>query len=195
MLKPEAVRRIYTDDSTEALYALTIADLQEYKYQQALNKIDILLKKEPENPHFMELKGQIYLEQGKTAEARKQFSTALKIMPNSALFKYNLAQTVLESQHNKSDLEYVEKILNQALHRFPSAYGWTLLARTYDELGKPAERQYASAKYSFEIGEVRTAKKQLAEAKKYKTSKQLALKIDDFNEQIDSYLESNPERY
>ena len=92
-------------------------------------------------------------------------------------------------------MEYVEKILNQALYRFPSAYGWTLLARTYDELGKPAERQYASAKYSFEIGEVRTAKKQLAEAKKYKTSKQLALKIDDFNEQIDSYLESNPERY
>lgn len=195
LLKPAVVRRIYEDDnnSINAMYALSIADLQEFKYASAMQKIDSLLKKEPNNPHFMELKGQIYLEQGKAQAARKEFSEALKIVPQSALFKYNLAQTVLESPHNKSDLEYNEKILNQALRDFPSAYGWTLLARTYDELNRPAERQYASAKYSFEIGEVRMAKKQIEQAKKYKADNKLKLKIDDLEHEIDAYLEENPD--
>jgi len=192
LLKPEAVRRIYEGDSVDAIYALAIADLQEFKYAIAMQKVNKLLEKEPNNPHFMELKGQILLEQGKTEVARKEFSKALKILPTSALFKYNLAQTILESQHNKDDLIYNEKILNSALRDFPSAYGWTLLARTCDELNKPAERQYASAKYSFEIGEIRTAKKQIEQAKKYQTDKRLALKIDDLAQEIDVYLEENP---
>jgi len=195
LLKPEMVRRMYTDDSIDAMYALTIADLQEFKYDKAMQKVDKLLEKEPENPHFMEIKGQIYLEQGKTEAARKEFAEALRILPDSALFKYNLAQTILESPHNKNDLTYNEKILNSALRDFPSAYGWTLLARTCDELNKPAERQYASAKYSFEIGEARMAKKQLEQAKKYPADKRLALKIDDFMHEIDAYLEANPVRY
>lgn len=194
LLKPAAVRRMYNDDSINALYALAIADLQEFKYNKAMQKVDKLLEKEPDNPHFMEIKGQIYLEQGKTEAARKEFASALKILPDSALFKYNLAQTILESSHNKNDLIYNEKILNSALRDFPSAYGWTLLARTYDELHKPAERQYASAKYSFEIGEARMAKKQLEQAKNYPADKRLSLKIDDFMHEIDAYLETNPVR-
>ena len=121
LLKPEMVRRMYTDDSIDAMYALTIADLQEFKYDKAMQKVDKLLEKEPENPHFMEIKGQIYLEQGKTEAARKEFAEALRILPDSALFKYNLAQTILESPHNKNDLTYNEKILNSALRDFPSA--------------------------------------------------------------------------
>lgn len=194
LLHPEKVRRIYRSDNlgTDAIYARTIADLQEFKYSQAMQKIDELLKREPENPHFLELKGQIYLEQGKTKEARVQFEKALKLLPSSALFKFNLAQTVLESEHTKADLQYAETVLNQALRDFSSSYGWILLARVYDELSKPAERGYASAKYSFEIGEMMMAKKQAAEAKKHNPDAKLLLKLDDLEHQIDAYFDENP---
>jgi len=193
LLKPERVRQLYNPDvdSIEAQYACTIADLQEFKYKEAMQKIDALLRREPSNPHFLELKGQIYLEQGKTKEARAQFEKALKIMPSSALFKFNLAQTVLESEHSKKDLQYIETVLNQALRDFSSPYGWVLLARVYDELDKPAERGYASAKYSFEIGQMQMAKKQIFEAKKHNPDAKLLLKIDDLGHQIDAYLDEN----
>ena len=193
LMKPSVTRTKYSpkDSSINARYANAIADLQEFKYDAALQKIDDLLKEEPDNPHFMELKGQIYMEQGKVSNARKEFSRALKIIPNSALFKYNLAQTVLEDKHTKSDLLENEKMLVSALKQLPSPYGWILLSRTYDELGKIAERQYAAAKYSFETGEAMTAKKQLLEAKNHKPDKSLSLKIEDFENQIDNYLEEN----
>lgn len=193
LMKPAATRRIYPpeDSSINARYANTIADLQEFKYASAIQKIDNLLKEEPKNPHFMELKGQIYMEQGKVSHARKEFASALKIIPDSALFKYNLAQTILEDKHSKTDLTEVAKMLNSALKQLPSPYGWVLLSRTYDELGKIAERQYAAAKYSFETGEPETAKKQLEEAKKHNPNNALALKISDLESQIDNYMEEN----
>ncbi len=173
-----------TDKSIEALYANCIADLRNFSYAEAMSKINILQQKEPDNPHFMELKGQILMEQGKTLDAKQEFMKALNVIPDSALFKYNVAQAILESEHNNKDLLYNEKILNEALQKQPSAYGWILLAKTYDELDKKAERQYATAQYSLEINMPEIAQKQLNDAEKYNVNSRLKLKIDDLQAEI-----------
>ena len=68
LLSPEETYRRYpmSDTSIAAQYARSIADFKALKISAALKKIDDLIKNEPQNPYFRELKAQIYMEKGKS---------------------------------------------------------------------------------------------------------------------------------
>lgn len=179
-----------TDKSIAAGYARSIAYFKALKINQALNEINLLIDKEPNNPFFHEMKAQIYMETGKVALAQKEYEKALELLPNSALFQLNLAQATLENNPSKTELEKTVKILNQSLIKRPSGMAWLLLSRAYGGINNEAYSNYAAAEYSFIIGADKIARQQAMNAKKKALNNpKLTTKIDDLLERLNSLID------
>lgn len=78
-LTPERVGWDYDtkDTGIPALYARTIADYRQNHVNEALAGIDDLLEREPENPYFLELKGQMLVDFGRLTEAEPAYAKAI----------------------------------------------------------------------------------------------------------------------
>ena len=168
-----------SDDSIDARYARAVAAFKKMNFVTAQSLTDTLIKQEPDNPHFHELKGQILMEQSKINEAQTEFVQASRLLPYSVLFKINEAQATLELSPSSAQLNNIISQLQQASISRPTAIGWLLLAKAYALNNQTAEAQYASAKFSAITGDLKLAQRQAEEAKKNSLSPQLTLKIDD----------------
>lgn len=173
-----------SDQSIPAVYAHAIAYFKQLKFAQALAATDKLIAAEPDNAYFHELKGQIYLETGKVAEAKKEYQKALALRPNSGLLQVSLAQAILEDNPTKEETKQAINLLNKAIISRPSGFVWMLLAQAYGINGEEAYANYAAAEYSLRIGAKDIAKNQAEVAKKLSKSAQLNTKIDDILERI-----------
>jgi predicted Zn-dependent protease len=92
---------IYTypspDTSITANYARAIAAYRLNKTTEALQGIDNLIKAEPRNPYFHELKGQMLYDFGKTKESLAPYKTALTLIPNAGLIRTAYAQSLIDT--------------------------------------------------------------------------------------------------
>ena len=187
LLSPEETYRRYpmSDTSIAAQYARSIADFKALKISAALKKIDDLIKNEPQNPYFRELKAQIYMETGKNKQAKIEYEKALDLLPNSPLFQINWAQAALEASPSPDEVNRIVNLLNQAVIKSPSPLVWLLLSKAYAEQGKTAFSEYAAAEYSLRIGEIKIAKQQAQRAQKHNhLTSALKLKLDDLLKRI-----------
>ena len=172
------------DKSIVAQYAQAIAYMKKLDFTNALNKTDALLKLEPENPYFHEIKGQLLLETGNISKAKQHFAMAYKLNPDSHLMQINYAQVLLEDNPDKTAANKAIDLLNKALVRSQNGFVWILLAKAYGVVGDMAAANYASAEYSLKIKNVEAAKKQIKNAAKYPASKQIKLKIADLDKRL-----------
>lgn len=184
---PEQTFRRYplSNSSVPARYAQAIAYFKQLDINNALKKINGLIKEEPDNPFFHELKGQIYLETGKIKPAKQEYQTALAKLPSSPLLQLSLAQAILEDAPTPNDLKKAVSLLNQANIKQPTPMGWLLLSRAFEASGNTAYSSYAAAEYSLSIGMPEVAQRQADNAQKHlKNDKKLKLKIDDLQNRL-----------
>lgn len=186
--KPEQTFREYdlSRNDTPAVYAHAIAYMKKLDFKKAIDKIDMLILRDENNPFFYELKGQIYLETGKIQQAKKNFAKAYELLPQSYLMQVNYAHAILEDNPSIQEAKTAINLLNRALNHNKNANSWMLLAKAYGIIGDMARATYASAEYSFYIGNFDIAKKQLETAKKHRPDAQLRLKIDDLSQRLKS---------
>lgn len=184
--KPEQTFREYplSRNDIPALYAQAIAYMKQLDFKNALSKIDTLIQNDKANPFFYELKGQIYLETGKIKQAKQNFAKAYQLLPTSHLMQINYAHAILEDNSPQNEVKSAINLLEKALIYDQSSSSWMLLAKAYGMVGNMAKATYASAEYSFRIGNIDVAERQLETAKKYKPNAQLKLKIDDLTHRI-----------
>ena len=168
-----------SDNSIEARYARSIAYFKDMKMDSALSLIDGLINEEPNNPYFYELRGQMLLETGKIKPAVENYKQALKIRPQSSLFKLNLAQSMLENFPTPAEQQQIVDMLNQVLIYNPESYAWLLLARAYGLQQNAAGYNYASSELSLLDQDLNLAKKQAEQALKSNPSPALRIKLDD----------------
>ncbi len=168
-----------TDNSIAARYARTIAFFKKMDMPKALKLVDGLIAEEPKNPYFYELKGQMLLENGKIAQAAEIYKQALELRPNSALFKLNLAQTMLENSPSAEDLRKIVDLLNQILIYNPDSVAWILLSRAYGMQENAAGYNYAAAEYSLLTRDIRLARQQAEQALRANPAPALRLKLED----------------
>lgn len=191
---PERTFRRYplSNRSIPAQYAQAIAYFKKLDITNAMDKIDDLIKAEPNNPFFHELKAQMYLETGKVKQAKKEYQVALSKLPGSTLLQLSLAQATLEDNPSKEELRKVITILNQANIKQPTPMGWLLLSRAYGAVGDETYSNYAAAEYSMGIGMPKIAQKQIKAAQKNAVSNpKLKLKINDLSSRIDEALKDS----
>ena len=190
LYKPEAAKQLYpaNNNSMPALYAHAILNLREFKIEAAIRDINALIEKEPNNPFFWELKGQIYFESGQIHNARLAYQKTHDLLPNSPAFQLNLAQAMLEDSPSPKEIETIISLLNKSLVKSKNAYAWLMLAQAYGMQDNMAYANYASAEFSLFIGEVETAQKQVSEAKKLNPPSALQNKLSDIEKRIEQIL-------
>jgi len=178
---PNAVARAYprSDKSMAAQYARAIASMQRRR-RAAIKEIDALIRKQPNNPYFYELKGQALLESGNPKAAIGPFRKAVSLQPNEGQFLIWLGYALVGS-NNKSLLPEAEKVLKRGIQRDPnSSVAYSQLAIAHARQGENAAADLATARGLMVAGDYGAAKRYAARAqKKLKRGTPAWLQADD----------------
>jgi predicted Zn-dependent protease len=167
LLSPGQVLQMYpeTDKSSYARYARAAAYHRVPMEDRALSEIDSLLKDSPNDPYYNELHGQILFESGKVADAVAPYQKAVKMLPDSALMRVELAQTELENTNDDKMLKDALDNLRKAvkLDR-DSADAWHQLGIAEGRAGNLGPAALALAEEGILTGDLRTASRQATQA-------------------------------
>lgn len=147
---PQDVYRTYpaSDTSLAARYARAIARNCSGNCAQAVPDIDGLIKEQPSNPFFWELKGHVYAREGKHAQAVPPLRKALQLLGGrSTLIKMELAKSLVE-MNDPGQLDEAIRILEPALEASggEDASGYMVLARAYAAKQRISEADLAMAR-------------------------------------------------
>jgi predicted Zn-dependent protease len=143
---PEAAFSYYApqDVSVPARYARAVAYHRQQKRDKAIAEIDSLLKESPEDPFFLELKGQILAESGEHQAALPYYEKASKLLPQSALLRTEYAATLL-TQNPAPYQQAVEILKIASVQDNSNPMTWHLLAQAYTGLGQKGQAALAAA--------------------------------------------------
>jgi len=165
--RPDAVRRAYpgSDQSLPAQYARAISTYRHGDLRAAVAMVDALIRAQPNNPYFHELKGQALLEGGRPAEAIAPLRRASQLSGRAPLIEILLGQALVASSNPAYAGEAIT-ILRNALVREPEmAIGYVQLAMAYSRKGAYAEADLASAQAALTRGDNKTARDLATRAK------------------------------
>jgi predicted Zn-dependent protease len=154
---PTAVARRYprSDDSLPAQYARAIVAYKTGGTRAAVKQIDALIARVPNYAYFHELKGQALLEAGKAAEAIGPLRQAVALAPRPGLIRIMLGGAELAA----GSIDAAVADLRAGLEQEPlAAIGHRQLAMAYQQQGKVADAELASAEGAFIEGDIKTAK-------------------------------------
>jgi predicted Zn-dependent protease len=140
-----------TDKTVPARYARAYAWHKSAYPDRANAEVDSLLRDKPQDPYFLELKGQILLESGKPREALGALRQAITLAPNqpliSALFGHALIAT-----EDQANFQEAKQVLRSAIVRDnTNPFAWYQLGIVYDREGDVARASLATAeRYNLE---------------------------------------------
>jgi predicted Zn-dependent protease len=166
---PGTVLRRYplSNQSLPARYARAISTMLHGDQHRAIAEIDGLIRSEPTNPYFEEIKGQALLDDGHPQAAIAPYSRAVRLSHDAPLIELELGQALVATDKKQYADEAV-KLLNTALAREPDmSSGYMQLALAYARKGDLAHADLASAKAAFHRGDTNTAH-MLAERAKHR---------------------------
>ncbi len=152
--EPKQTLRKYplSDTSASARYARVYAYHKALEWDLALAETDALLKLEPENPYFYEIKGQILFENGKVHEALPIFRQAMEFAPHEPLIATAYGQAMV-SLEDKDMMAKAVPILERAVREDKNnSFAWFNLAKAYSWLGREADASLATAERFYVSG-------------------------------------------
>jgi predicted Zn-dependent protease len=180
--RPETVRRRYppSDHSLAARYARAILDFRTAHSREAVAEMDDLLREQPQNPYFWELKGQILLESGRPREAIAPLRQAVALAPSAPLIRALLGRALLTSG-DPSLLDQAIKELIFATQRDPEfADPFRDLSTAYGRKGDIGMAELTAGQYYFALGQWDQAVTQASRAKaKLRPNSPAWLRADD----------------
>lgn len=191
---PGRVLWVYDDKDMgmPARYARAIAAYKNNQVEPALTAMDDLIKAEPQNPYFKELKGQMLVDFGRVKEAVPYYRAAVDMRPDAGLLRIALAHAMMESG---GDLGAAKDLLERALRDEPrSARARRLLATAYGRGGDEVMAKLNLAEEAALMGRYPQAKAQ-AEAviKQAPPGSRAAIQARDLIEQADSAIAAKDE--
>jgi predicted Zn-dependent protease len=142
--------------SLPALYADAIGTFLSGNTRAAVSKIDALVRADPGNPYFHEMRGEILLKAGRPGEAADAFARAHRLDPDkSGIIQIGYGQALLAAGEPKRAVAELQVGLTRA--REYSA-GYRYLAQAQAQLGDVASAELATAEGHFYAGNMRDAK-------------------------------------
>ena len=141
-----------SDASVPARYARAVAHYRRADFAKALDAVSGLIADRPEDPYFLELKGQILLESGKIGEALPYYRSAVEKLPDAPLLRVGLAHTMIEANRPVL-LEPAIGNLEEAIRYDDTiVMAWRLAAIAYGRSGEIGKADLASAEYAMRTG-------------------------------------------
>ena len=146
-----------SDQSIPAHYARAYAYHIGAYPDKALSEAGALLKSEPHDPFFLELKGQILLEGGKPAEAIAPLREAVERAPDQPLIAAMLGHALISTEDPKNFAE-AKQVLKAAVNRDnQNPFAWYQLGIIYDQEGDQPRAALATAERNNLEGEPKLA--------------------------------------
>ena len=125
--------KYFNSNSSFDKYARSVIYFKKGEVKKSITEIDDLIKTEPKNGYFHELKGQILFENGFVKESIKSYKKALEILPNDDLIKIALSASVLALKTDDRELvNFAIKNLNEAkIHEKTNGQIFQELSKAY----------------------------------------------------------------
>jgi len=146
-IDPKKATTLYpeSDQSVPAHYARAYAYHLGAYPDKALSEADALLKTAPEDPFFLELKGQILLESGQPKTAIPILREAVRNAPDQPMIAVMLGHALIASEDGKNFSE-AKQVLKTAVNRDnDNPFAWLQLGIVYDHEGDQARAALATA--------------------------------------------------
>jgi predicted Zn-dependent protease len=159
--RPAVVMNRYpaSDTSLPARYARAIATFFQGgsgALEAALQQIDGMIRENPSNAYFHELKGDLLMRSGRMPQAIPSLRQALKIAPDSPLIRVQLA-TALQNGDNPEGLTESVQLLRKSLIEDQNARAYRMLANAYYKQGKGPQADAMTAQAYFYEGDLKQA--------------------------------------
>jgi len=143
--------------SAPARYARAYAYHQEAHVELALAEADALIAQDPQNPYFLELKGQILLESGRVAEALDPLRQATDLTNANPLIASMLGHALIATD-DPANLDEAEAVLRAAVGRDrENPFAWYQLGVVYGMRGDFPHARLASSEQQIMSGNYREA--------------------------------------
>lgn len=134
-----------SDTSIPARYARAYAYHKDARIDLALAEADALIALEPENPYFLELKGQVLLESGRPLEALAPLRLATELTRAHPLIAGMLGHALIATE-NAANYREAENVLRAAVQRDRyNPFAWYQLGVVYAARGDIPRARLASA--------------------------------------------------
>jgi len=141
-----------SDTSIAARYARVYAYNKALEWDLALDEADALIKAEPNNPYFHEIKGQILFENGRVTESIPVFEEAVRLAPREPLIATALGQALV-SFEDSDRMQQALPILKAATRQdSTNTFAWFNLAKAYSWLDLQPEANLATAERFYSGG-------------------------------------------
>lgn len=165
---PQSVFRRYpvSDTSLPARYARAISFYRNVDIKRALREIDSLIRSQPKNPYFWELKGQALFENGKSQRAIQPLEKAVSLAPKAGLIRILLAQAMLAAKPKKNAKSAIRQLTIARRSEPNSSSLYRFLAIAQAQLGRIGQADLASAESAFRFGDLNLAKTRATKAKR-----------------------------
>jgi predicted Zn-dependent protease len=155
--KQAVIKYPESDQSVPAHYARAYAYHLGGYPDKALNEADALLATAPDDPYFLELKGQILLETGKPADAIPPLREATKKSGEAPLIAAMLGHALIATEKTQNFGE-AKQVLKEAVSRDnDNPFAWYQLGIIYDQEGDYGRAALATAERSNLEGDLKLA--------------------------------------
>ena len=145
---------VYNSSSDTDLYATAVSSYFMGDHSKSIKNLEKLIKKNPSNPFYKELLGEIYYANGDHIAASQYQAEAISEIKNDNDLYYMMMGNYLLSSENKSEIKNAIKYLKKSIQiNQKNAYSWYLLARAYAETNQIHLANYATAERYFLVGE------------------------------------------
>jgi predicted Zn-dependent protease len=158
-IDPQLATRKYpeSDQTIPAHYARAYAYHLGAYPDKALSEADTLLASAPEDPFFLELKGQILLESGKPKPEIPILREAVKNAPDQPMIAVMLGHALIASEDPKY-FDEAKQVLKTAVNRDnDNPFAWLQLGMIYEHEGDQARAALATAERNNLQGEPKLA--------------------------------------
>jgi predicted Zn-dependent protease/protein-disulfide isomerase len=134
-----------TDTSTSAHYARAYAWHKQAFPDKAREEIEAALKQIPDDPYFLEVKGQILLESGRVQEAIPPLRRAVELAPNEPLIATLLGHALISAEDKATDKEAMTLLRKAVEKDHDNPFAWYQLGIAYARSGDEPRAALASA--------------------------------------------------
>lgn len=126
---------------------------------RAVREMDVMIKDQPSNPYFWEIKGDLLQKAGRPLEAIAPLKRAIKILGNKApLISVQLAQVMLQTRNKKYTDQAIKLIRRAVVIENDNPLAYNLLGQAYHNKGLYPKSYLARAQGLFYFGSVKEAK-------------------------------------
>ena len=158
-IDPRRATTLYpeSDQSVPAHYARAYAYHRGAYPEKAAAETETLLKTSPDDPFFLELKGQVLLEGGHPAAAIAPLRRAVSRAPDQPMIAVMLGHALIATE-DQTKFPEAKQVLKNAVNRDnDNPFAWYQLGIVYDREGDRARASLATAERQNLVGETKLA--------------------------------------